>query len=318
MRAGLNQHSNLTRGLAMNRRLYLAGFVALATTLASCGDGLGGFLISNAQEVEMGAGVDVQLRAEYKIATPDDPTTVWLVQFITPLIEASRPFRPPEEFGGYKVAIIADDALVNAFAAPGGFTYISTGLILHSSTCAEIAGVMGHELGHVTERHSVKSIEDTYAVSAITSWFLGDGISSDIASSLYGFLSNTQFSQAHESESDIVGVQVAHDAGYNPFGLADFFRKLIELSGGASVPTFLSSHPANAARITAVTEEINKRYGDTVVDGQTPSYACLGTTMTLDQIKAHISAGNVATIPGTGEGLPPEPPPAAQNPDEGS
>jgi predicted Zn-dependent protease len=300
------------------RRLVSRIAPAIAAPLlvsASCGDGLGGFLISNTEEVELGAGVDAQLRQEYVIAAPDDATTVWLQQFVTPLVEASRPFRAPEEFGGYKVAVIVDDGLINAFAAPGGFTYISTGLILQSTTCAEIAGVMGHELGHVTERHAVKKIEDTYAVSAITDWFLGDGIGAEIASGVYAFLTNTQFSQEHELESDVVGVQVSHDAGYNPFGLADFFEKLIELSGGQSIPTFLSSHPANDDRIAAVGAEIEKRYGASVVEGETQSYACLGTTLQLDALKAHIQSGRIEVTPGTG----PQPaPPAPATPEEGT
>lgn len=292
-------------------RHIFTSLVVASSALAGCGDGLGGFLISNQQEVELGMAVDQQLRVEYAIASPDDPASVWMQQFVSPLIEASRPFRAPENFGGYKVAVIVDDALVNAFAAPGGFTYISTGLILQSTTCAEIAGVMGHELGHVTERHSIKKIEDTYAVGAITEWFLGEGIGTEIANGLYGFLTNTQFSQDHETESDTVGLQVAYGAGYNPFGLADFFRKLLALQGGATIPQFLSSHPANADRIAAVSDEITTRYGNGVIEGETQSYNCLGTTMTLEQVKAHILSGQIAVTPGTGGGAPPVEPAAA-------
>jgi predicted Zn-dependent protease len=294
-------------------RLTTSAFIFSGLSFASCGDGLGGFLISNQQEVELGAAVDQQLRVEYRIATAEDPTTQWLVQFVAPLIEASRPFRAPENFGGYKVAVIVDDALVNAFAAPGGFTYISTGLILQASTCAEIAGVMGHELAHVTERHTVKKIEDTYAVSAITEWFLGDGIGTEIANGIYGFLTNTQFSQEHETESDVVGLQISFAAGYNPYGLGDFFEKLLALQGDNVIPEFLSSHPANADRVARVAEEIQKRYGGEVVEGQTQSYNCVGTGLTLEQLKAHIQSGQVAVIPGTGTGTPP----AAEQPAAG-
>lgn len=267
--------------------------------MAACGDGLGGFLISNEQEVELGVGVDQQLRKEYRIAAPNDPASVWMVGFIGKLSDASQKHRSSAEFGGYKVAVIVDDELVNAFAAPGGFTYISTGLILQSETCGEIAGVMGHELAHVTERHSVKAIEEQFAVAQISEWFLGEGVGSDVAESVYAFLSNTQFSQEHESESDLVGVQIAFDAGYNPYGLVDFFAKLLALQGGAEVPEFLSSHPPTGDRITEATAEIERRYGESVNPGTTQTYDCVGTALDLEGLKAHIRAG-VEVIPGTG------------------
>lgn len=301
--------------LAPLARPAVVALIALVTSgVVGCGDGLGGFLISNEQEVELGQQVDVQLRQEYRIADPADPVSVWAQQLTTPLIAASVSFRSPDEFGGYKVAVIVDDELINAFAGPGGFTYLSTGLILQATTCAEIAGVMGHELGHVTERHSVKKVEGHYGVSVISEWFLGEGLSSQIAQGVYGFLSSTQFSQTHEEESDSVGLQVAYGAGYNPFGLADFFAKLLALSGGSEVPGFLSSHPANQDRIDAVSAEIMRRYND-VEEGVTPSYACVGTTMSLAQVQDHIRQG-VAVLPGTGEGPPAEQEPAPATPEE--
>lgn len=300
------------RPLLLPSSALLAVFATVG--VASCGDGLGGFLISNEQEVELGQSVDAQLRQEYRIADPADPVSVWAEQLTAPLIAASVSFRDPAEFGGYKVAVIADDELINAFAGPGGFTYLSTGLILQATTCAEIAGVMGHELGHVTERHSVKKVEGNFGVSVISEWFLGEGLSSQIAQGVYGFLASTQFSQTHEEESDSVGLQVAYGAGYNPFGLADFFAKLLALSGGSEVPSFLSSHPANQDRIDAVGAEIMRRYND-VQEGVTQTYECVGTTMTLAQVQDHIRGG-VAVIPGTGEGPPAEPTPAAAAPEE--
>jgi len=293
----------------MIRRILLS--LALTTgalSVNACGDGLGGFLISNEQELELGASVDEQLRYEYAIATPEDATSVWARQLVSSLVTASTPFRDPAEIGGYKVAVIVDDDLVNAFAAPGGFVYISTGIVLQSDDCAEITGVLGHELGHVTERHGIKQLEETYAIAVISEWFLGEGIANDVANGIYGFLASTQFSQEHEAEADSVGLQIAYGAGYNPYGLTDFFAKLLALANGQEVPTFLSSHPATQDRIDDTSAEIERRYGDDVNPGTTQTYGCLGTDLTLEQIKAHIQGG-VAVIPGTGEG-----PPAEQTP----
>ncbi len=281
-------------------RSTMVAVMFLAVSGSTCGDGLGGFLVSDEQEVEMGAGVDQQLRAEYRLAAADDPSARWLVELIGPLAQASAQFRDPNAIGGYKVAIIVDDQLINAFAAPGGFTYLSTGLILQSETCAEIAGVMGHELAHVTERHGVKSIEEAYGLQVVSEFFLGEGLAADAAQTIYAFLSNTTFSQEHESEADAVGLQVAHDAGYNPYGLVDFFAKLLALQGENMVPQFLSSHPATDARIASVTSQIESRYGDSVNPGTTQTYDCVGTAMSLEQLKAHVRSGQIAVDPTTG------------------
>ncbi|MCB9731092.1 MAG: M48 family metalloprotease [Deltaproteobacteria bacterium] len=270
--------------------------------LMGCGGGLGGYLISNEQEVQMGQGVDQEIRKEYKLAAPDDPITTWASGLVQPLVAGSAGFRDPNQFGGFKVHVILDDELVNAFAAPGGYTYISTGLILQAANCGEIAGVMGHELAHVTQRHGVKAIEGAYAVSIISGWFLGDGLASDAAQTIYAFLSNTQFSQEHEAEADAVGYQIAFNGGYNPYGLVDFFSKLLALSGGSAPPQFLSSHPATQDRINDVTKAIEARYGDTVNPGTTQTYECVQTNMTLAQAQARISGGQVVQDPNSGLG----------------
>jgi len=287
----------------MMRSGRTSGVVAMVMGLgaAACSDGLGGFLISDQQEVELGVGVDQEIRKQYFIATAADPATQWMQGFIGKLVEASTRFRDPAEIGGYKVAVIVDDELVNAFAAPGGYTYITTALIMQSETCGEIAGVMGHELAHVTERHSVKAIEDEYAVSIVSEWFLGEGVAADVAQTVFAFLRNTQFSQEHEAEADLVGLQISHDAGYNPYGLVDFFTKLLALAGRSDDDpfSFLSSHPPTSERISDASAEIERRYGDGVNPGTTQTYECVGTNLTLAQLKAHIQAG-VAIEPGTG------------------
>ncbi len=285
----------------------------LMTPLSSCGGGLGGFLISDAQEEEMGRGVHDQIQYEFQLAEPTDPISIWAAELVTPLVNASTPFRDPAGFNGYKVAVIVKDDLVNAFAAPGGYTYITTGLILQALTCGEIAGVMGHELGHVTERHGVKKIEEAFAISIITEWFLGEGLAADAATTIYSFMLSTEFSQEDESESDIVGLQIAYNAGYNPYGLVAFFDKLLSLSGPNNEFTqFFSSHPATEDRIADTTAEIERRYGDTVEPWTTQTYDCVGTQLSLAQAQAHVQSGTIAVVPGTGEGPPPEQAPAQQ------
>jgi hypothetical protein len=80
----------------------------------------------------------------------------------------------------------------------------------------------------------------------------------------------------------------------------DFFAKLLALQDGPQPPKFLSSHPATADRISDVTDQIEQRYGAAVDPGVTQRYDCIGTSLTLEQLKAHISSGQIAIEPGTG------------------
>ena len=274
-------------------RLSLLLIFVLAVLIA-CGDGLGGWLVSPAQEVEIGVGVDEQIESEYIIVDDSDPVAEWARQLVNPLVTAADQHRDSSEFGGYKVKVIYDNELINAFAAPGGYTYISTGLIMAANTCAEPAGVMSHELSHVVHKHSVKSIEEAYAVQIATEWFLGDGISSSAIQTVYGFMMNTQWSQDHENEADTLGVEIAYSAGYNPYGLTDFFEVLNEMSGGVGVPQFLSSHPPTDERIANTEALIQKNHPD-VVRGSYPTYDCIGTTLTLSEVQQRISSGNLST-----------------------
>jgi predicted Zn-dependent protease len=260
-------------------------FVVLCT-------GCGGF-IGNKQEVEIGQGVHKELRGEYKLVDHTDPVAKWAVEFVKPLETASAEFRDPKDIGGYKVSVISDDELLNAFAAPGGFTYLSTGLILAATSCAEIAGVMGHELAHVTERHGVKRVEGAYATEQLAGFFLDEGLAKDAAVTIYGLLSATKFSRDDEADADSVGLQISFGAGYDPHGLAEFFQKLLKGEDGGI--EFLSSHPATDSRIKSVTNEIKKRFGP---EAAKQSRDCR-TTLSLEQVKARIKDG-VKTASGTG------------------
>ena len=268
----------------------------LVLLFAMLSQACGGALISNQQELEIGVAVDKQLKGEYRLVDSRDPVAKWAKQLVKPLQKASARFRNPKEIRGYKVAVIADNKLINAFAAPGGYTYLSTGLILKSKTCAEIAGVMGHELAHVTQRHGAKSIEKAFAMEQIISFFLDDGLAAGTATLIWQFLSSTTFSRDDETEADRVGLQIAYDAGYDPDGLVDFFSVLLKQEKGGSVPEFLSSHPATKGRIKAVQQQINRRYGKPKKGKTLGSRECL-TTLSLAEVKKRIKSGKLRLGP---------------------
>lgn len=142
---------------------------------------------------------------------------------------------------------ILDSPVVNAFALPGGFVYFTRGIMAHFSNEAEFAGVLGHEIGHITARHGARQ----YSSQMLGQFGLVIGLVlsqdfaqfADLASNALGLLF-LKFSRDHETESDRLGVEYSTKIGYDAREMAGFFQTLKRLSGeGGSLPTFLSTHP---------------------------------------------------------------------------
>lgn len=274
-----------------------------ATTGCKDGGGLSGLLISNEQEVEIGSGVDVEIEKEYKILVDTDPVAVWARQLVEQMVPASNDYRKSSEFGGYKVEVLYDNSLVNAFAAPGGYVYLASGLILSAGSCAEVAGVVGHELAHVTQRHSVKKLTKSSIFSSLAGIILDEGITQTVVNAAYSVLLNTSFSRRDESESDKVGSDIMYQSGYNPYALADMFETLKEQSGGGGgkLMAFLSSHPDPGNRATTIRTRVGKDWPQVVEgDGSEYLYDCVGTTLTLSEVRSRLNAGTVTVRTGTG------------------
>lgn len=163
----------------------------------------------------------------------------------------------------YHFHISSDDA-VNAFALPGGYIVINSGLILKADSADELLGVVAHEISHVTEQHSVRNIMGTAGTYLTINAVLGDmtGLLAVMADAA-PFLINQSYSRDFETEADEKGLALLHKAAINPQGLVTFFDKLRqqeqeqleELAGeensGAVKTTlqFLSTHPATEDRI---------------------------------------------------------------------
>ena len=292
-----------------HRSLLVGALTAPLLFSCSGGGGLGGFLVSDEQEVEIGQSVDAEIEAEFVIAKADDPAAIWAVEMVANMEPHSKTFRDPADFGGFKVELIHDDELVNAFAAPGGFVYITTGLILHAETCGEVAGVVGHELAHVTERHGVKQLEEAIIVQEGLALFVDGELAAGIGAAAYTLLRGNANSQAAESEADDVGLRIAHDSAYNPFGIVVFFQRLLALEAeageGPDWLEFLSTHPPTQVRVDEATATIKKIYPD-VEEEDMAGFACKGTTLTFAEVRQHITDGKVSVRPETGQGRPEE------------
>ena len=154
---------------------------------------------------------------------------------------------------------LLDSPVVNAFAVPGGYVYFTRGIMAHFNNEAEFAGVLGHEIGHITARHSAKQQTQQMLGQAL---FIGGVIASEKFRNVANQASQglglmfLKFGRDHESQSDELGVEYSTKIGYDSHEMADFFKTLSRLSdqGGQSIPTFLSTHPNPVNRYAKVHE----------------------------------------------------------------
>lgn len=213
-------------------------------------------LVSEAQEIRMGrqgaAQVDATLGRyeEGEIAAHVEETGVEMAR------DTERPDLP------WSVAI-ADDPTVNAFALPGGFLYLTRGILAHFNSEAEMAAVTGHEIGHVTARHSVEQMSRQQLAGA--GLLLGSLFSQEVAqfSDLAGLglgILFLKYSRSDERQADRLGVRYMFEQEYDPREAVKVFEmlgRLSEGSGGGGVPTWLSTHPTHEDRIEEIREQVD-------------------------------------------------------------
>ena len=235
-------------------------------------------LISDEEEVKLGLQVQEELKKQ-NVKYLDDAEVVGYVQKVSsrlfPFAEKDRPGVK------WQVFVIDDPKTVNAFATPGGFLYVYTGLILAADNEAELAGVMGHEAGHVVGRHSARQMVSAYGLQAVTSMALGEnpGMVAQVAAGLTGQGALLAHGRGAEIEADEFGARYTSAAGYDPKGISTFFEKIQAQQG--SMPgflTFLSSHPATEERISHIGQFItqnNLKGTDTGADRIAPIKAKL-------------------------------------------
>lgn len=146
---------------------------------------------------------------------------------------------------------VAVDKSVNAYAMPGGFIVVHSGLLDLATSADEVAGVLAHEVSHVEKRHSLTALAQSAGLYATMSLLFGDlGQLGSVGSELL----SRKFSRDHEREADSNGLALLVKAGMAPPALASFFRKMA--GQGGSVPAFLSTHPASEERFADIERAI--------------------------------------------------------------
>ena len=227
-------------------------------------------LLSESQEIAMGQQMDPEIRREMGVY--DDPELQAYVQQVGSRLAAvsDRPDLPWH-------FTVVDVPVVNAFALPGGYIYLTRGIMAFLDDEAEMAGVLGHEIAHVTARHASQSY--TRSTAANLGLLLGSIFVPEARP--YAGLAQTglgmlflKYSRDDELQADSLGARYAAEGGWHPEGVSDMLRTLGRLDqvnspGGGGVPGWLASHPDPGDRVDEVTglvAELQQQYPDRAVD----------------------------------------------------
>ncbi|MDB9343939.1 M48 family metalloprotease [Nodularia spumigena CS-586/05] len=203
--------------------------------------------MSDRQEVDLGKQMNQQLQSGDIRFSRNSQINRYVEQIGQRLVaNSSRPNLP------FTFQVVEDDA-INAFATLGGFVYIHTGLIKAAENEAELASVIGHEIGHITGRHLVQQMRQRAIANGVAS---AAGLERNAAVGIGLELAlNRPRSRQDEFDADNRGLLAMTEAGYAPSGMVSFMQKLMQKRG--SIPAFLSTHPGTSDRINALQNSIN-------------------------------------------------------------
>lgn len=235
---------------------------------------------SKQQDVQLGREAAQQVERQVRVVRNGE-----LNDYIT-RVGRRLAAQPQADEYPYTFKMVQDNS-INAFALPGGPTYIHTGLIAAADNEAQLAGVMAHEIAHVALRHGTNQASKANLIqlpAMLAGALAGNGsMMGQLAQLGIGLGANSvllKFSRNAERDADLLGARIMAGAGYNPIEMARFFEKL-EAKGGSRAPQFLSDHPNPGNRVRAVEEEI--RY--------MPQRSYSAGTGNFDQMRSLVARG---------------------------
>lgn len=227
--------------------------------------------ISPRQEIALGLQSAPQMVRQFG-GRARDPEAQALVNAIgNEIVQKSDAKRSPYKF---TFQVLDDNRTVNAFALPGGPIFITEALLRQLKTKGQIAGVLGHEIGHVVARHSAEHIAKAQLTQGLTgaavlATYNPDDPSSRnsaMMASLIGQAINMRFGRQDELESDKLGVKFMAQSGYDPRSMIDVMAVLKKASGSRQIE-FFSTHPNPDNRVSRIEEAIREQFPDGVPEG---------------------------------------------------
>ncbi len=204
--------------------------------------------MSPKQEMELGSQINAQLlRSELKLYDDDPELLAYINDIGQRLAEESD--RPELDY----TFQVVDSDQINAYATVGGYTYITTGLLKLARNEAEVAGVIGHEIGHIEGKHLITQMSREAWRAGLMS---AAGVDRNRAVQIGVELAvRRPRSRDNEYDSDLRGLRIMREAGYAESGMVSFMEKLA--SKGGAPPTFLSTHPHGSDRVAALERNLN-------------------------------------------------------------
>lgn len=223
--------------------------------------------IAKHQEIALGQQSAPQMIQEFGGLDPDPQLQAVVDRVGERIVRRSRAADTEWEFDFH---LLADPQTINAFALPGGQIFITDALFDRLETEGQLAGVLGHEIGHVVARHSTQRIAKENLRNGITlAVVLGtdmDPRTADIA----GQLISMKYGREDELESDVLGVDFMSDAGYDPRAMIGVMEILASASGGERPPEFMSTHPNPENRVGRIQAAIAAKFPNGVPGGLSP------------------------------------------------
>ena len=218
--------------------------------------------MSPEQEIALGYQSAPQMAAQMGGISQNEKARALVKQVGERLVAQSVASKSPYKFSFH---VLADPKTVNAFALPGGPVFITEGLLRLLKSEAELAGVLGHEVGHVIARHSSERL----AKQQLTQGLLGALVvgSGDYTTAQIGQMVGGMINMKYELESDALGIRIMAEGGYDPRALIRVMEVLAKASGGSRQPEFFSTHPAPENRAGRIRDEIQKRFPNGVPEG---------------------------------------------------
>ena len=251
----------------------------LTVTIAGCG-------VSTQQEVQMGQEYSAQINAQLPIVR--DPAINQYINVLGDSIAGLTSRGQELEWHFY----VVDAPEVNAFAVPGGYIYVNRGLIERTQKMDQLAGVLGHEIGHVVKRHSIKQMEQMQGaqIGVTLGCVLLNACNSDLAQAginVAGGAIFAKFSRDDEAQADEVGVDNVVRAGISPNGIPEMFQILINerKSNPSAVENWFATHPTEESRI-ADTQRLIAKINPAIL-----------RTLTVDSPAFHTFKARVQALP---------------------
>jgi len=213
------------------------------------------------QEIALGLQSAPQMAQEFGGLDPDESAQAVVDQVGNSVVQSSPASQTPYE---YDFHLLEDPQTINAFALPGGQIFITRALFDRLETEGQLAGVLGHEIGHVVARHSAEHIAKAQLTEGLTGAAVlatydpnnpASANSAQIAA-LIGQLINMKFGRDDELEADALGVCFMNDTGYDPNEMVNVMEILEAASQGNAPPEFFSTHPSPQNRIVRIQEAI--------------------------------------------------------------